>query len=56
MDSAARVRALRAAGDPAVWGRGAAGDAVEALLRTTGRERCFVTSQREDSIGTNLAN
>jgi len=37
MDIAARVRALRAAGDPAAWDRGAAGDdAVEALLRTAG--------------------
>ena len=38
MDSAVRVRALRAAGDPAAWDRGAAGDdAVEALFRITGR-------------------
>ena len=35
MDSAARARAPRAAGDPVAWDRGAAGDdAVEALLVT----------------------
>lgn len=38
MDTAARVRAPRAAGDPTVWGRGVAeADAVEAPLRATGR-------------------
>ena len=39
MDTAARGRAPRAAGDPAAWDRGAAGDgAVEAPLQTTERE------------------
>jgi hypothetical protein len=42
MDLAARVRALRAAGDPAAWDREAAGDdAVEALHRTAERISAF---------------